>query len=71
MPLVLQVETRMIHKGDVLKVLPGAKVPTDGELLSEGGAFLNESMISGESQAVMKARGEPVTGGTINTGERG
>jgi Cu+-exporting ATPase len=54
-----------IHKGDVLRVRPGEKVPTDGVIL-EGRSDIDESMITGESMPESKNQGETVIGSTIN-----
>ncbi len=55
-----------IQVGDLLRVRPGAKVPTDGTV-KEGRGLLDESMITGESIAVEKLPGHEVTGATINS----
>jgi len=54
-----------IHKGDVLRVRPGEKVPVDG-VITEGRSNIDESMITGESMPVTKVAGEKVTGATVN-----
>jgi Cu+-exporting ATPase len=51
--------------GDSILVLPGEKVPVDGEVVS-GKSFVDESMITGEPIPVAKAEGDSVVGGTIN-----
>ncbi|MBI1330215.1 MAG: heavy metal translocating P-type ATPase [Alphaproteobacteria bacterium] len=51
--------------GDVLLVRPGEAVPTDGEVI-DGESAVDESMLTGESVAVTKAKGDAVTGGTLN-----
>ncbi len=51
--------------GDVMVVRPGAKVPTDGEIV-EGASHLDESIATGESVPVEKGPGEAVIGATIN-----
>lgn len=55
-----------IHIGDLLRVRPGEKIPTDGEL-TEGRSVVDESMISGEPIPVEKSVGSKVTGATVNT----
>lgn len=54
-----------IHLGDRLRVRPGEKVPTDGQIL-EGKSFIDESMITGEPIPAPKTIGSPVTGATVN-----
>ena len=54
-----------VQPGDALIVKPGDAVPTDGEVI-EGESAIDESMISGESIPVEKAKGDGVTGGTLN-----
>jgi len=60
-----EILTTLIHTGDHLKVLPGAKIPTDGTVTG-GSSYVDESMITGESIPVLKCEGDPVIGGTVN-----
>jgi Cu2+-exporting ATPase len=53
--------------GDIVLVRPGARVPADG-VVDEGAADVDESMITGESQAVAKERGDRVVAGTVAAG---
>ena len=52
--------------GDVVVVRPGASVPADGEIV-DGSASMDESMVTGESRTVRRAKGEHVVAGTIAT----
>jgi Cu+-exporting ATPase len=54
-----------IHVGDRLRARPGESVPVDG-VVTEGHSAIDESMVTGESMPVEKARGDKVIGGTIN-----
>ncbi|KIN62916.1 Copper-translocating P-type ATPase [Sulfitobacter noctilucicola] len=54
-----------LHVGDVFLLQPGARVPTDGEVL-EGTSFVDESMMTGEPMQIAKSTGDALTGGTVN-----
>ena len=54
-----------IQKGDRLKVVPGERIPLDGEIVS-GGSSIDESMLTGEPMPVQKTVGDAVVGGTLN-----
>jgi cation-transporting ATPase V len=62
----LMVPVDQVVVGDLLRVRPGEKVPTDGEVV-DGASAVDESMLTGESVPVEKASGDPVTGATVNT----
>eukprot|EP00537_Pseudo-nitzschia_pungens_P018811 CAMPEP_0172409882 /NCGR_PEP_ID=MMETSP1061-20121228/76589_1 /TAXON_ID=37318 /ORGANISM="Pseudo-nitzschia pungens, Strain cf. pungens" /LENGTH=1009 /DNA_ID=CAMNT_0013146047 /DNA_START=313 /DNA_END=3342 /DNA_ORIENTATION=+ len=53
-----------IQPGDLVKILKGSSVPTDG-ILRFGELAIDESMITGESRPVLKTPGAVVLGGTI------
>ena len=53
-----------IKVGDILVVNSGDKIPTDGVIVS-GSAYIDESMITGESVPTNKNRDDDVIGGTI------
>ena len=62
------VPAAQLRPGDLLRVLPGDRVPVDG--LIEGGddGALDESMLTGEAALVPKRRGDAVTAGAVSWG---
>jgi len=60
-----EVDTNLIQKGDLLKVVPGEKIPVDGQVVS-GTSTTDESMLTGEALPISKNPGDQVIGGTIN-----
>ncbi|GAA1846041.1 heavy metal translocating P-type ATPase [Pseudonocardia ailaonensis] len=63
---VEQVPPGELAAGDVVLVRSGGRVPADGVVV-EGGAALDESMITGESRAVRRGAGDRVVAGTVAT----
>jgi P-type Cu2+ transporter len=61
----IKIKVEELRPEDLILVRPGEKVPADG-LVEEGESYLNESMLTGESKPVKKAKGEKVIGGSIN-----
>jgi heavy metal translocating P-type ATPase len=59
------VEPIELAPGDTVIVLPGEKVPADG-IVTAGRSGVDESMLTGESVAVTKYRGDDVFGATVN-----
>ena len=59
------VDLNAIQAGDILRVRPGEKIPTDG-VVTEGRSSVDESMVSGEPIPVEKTVDAKVVGGTIN-----
>ncbi len=59
------VELAHVHVGDLLRVRPGEKVPTDG-VVTEGRSAVDESMLTGEPLPVSKAVGDKLIGATLN-----
>jgi Cu+-exporting ATPase len=55
-----------VHVGDLLRVRPGEKVPTDGTVV-EGSSAVDESMLTGEPLPVTKRVGDKLIGATLNT----
>ena len=54
-----------LQVGDSVRVRPGEKIPVDG-VLTEGGSWVDESMLTGEPMPVEKSAGDAVTGGSLN-----
>jgi P-type Cu+ transporter len=55
--------------GDLLVVRPGEKIPADG-VVTDGGAAVDASMITGEPVPVEAGPGDPVVGGCVAVGGR-
>ncbi|MCK4710105.1 MAG: heavy metal translocating P-type ATPase, partial [Gammaproteobacteria bacterium] len=51
--------------GDHIQILPGEQVPVDCEIL-EGKSSFNESLITGESQAIEHNKGDILMAGSVN-----
>lgn len=62
----IEVPVDELQRGDLIRVRPGERVPTDGVIV-EGASALDESMLTGESIPVEKAIGDQVIGATSNT----
>ena len=60
------VELANVHVGDLLRVRPGEKVPTDG-VVTEGSSAVDESMLTGEPMPITKRVGDKLIGATMNT----
>jgi P-type Cu+ transporter len=63
----VEVPVEQVQVGDRLLVRPGEKVPVDATV-EDGQAEVDESMLTGESRLVAKARGDDVIGGTVAHG---
>ena len=62
----VMVPVEQVGVGDLLRIRPGEKVPTDGEVV-DGSSAVDESMLTGESVPVEKTVGTSVAGATVNT----
>jgi P-type Cu2+ transporter len=60
-----EIKTEEVAVGDTVILLPGDRVPVDGEVLT-GTSYINESMLSGEPLPVLKQSGDKVYSGTVN-----
>ncbi|MEH2091749.1 heavy metal translocating P-type ATPase [Nostoc sp.] len=61
----VEIPAEQVRVGECLQVLPGDKIPVDGEVVV-GQTTVDESMLTGESVPVIKKPGDMVTGGTLN-----
>jgi len=59
------IDAKLLHIGDVVKVLPFEKVPADGVVVL-GSSAMDESLLTGESRPVPKQMGAEVVGGSLN-----
>lgn len=62
------ISSSLIHRGDLLKALPGSRIAADGVLVDGKNVHVDESMITGESLPIRKNVNDEVLGGTLNTG---
>ncbi|HCZ35913.1 MAG TPA: heavy metal translocating P-type ATPase, partial [Cytophagales bacterium] len=62
---ITDIKTENLNVGDIILIKPGEKIAADG-IISDGSSYLNESMLTGESQPVEKSKGEKVIAGSIN-----
>ena len=63
--LGIEIPVEQVRVGEWLRVLPGEKIPVDGEVVS-GSSSIDESMLTGEAIPVFKQPGDTVTAGTLN-----
>ena len=59
------IPAKLIQRNDILKVLPGGTIPTDGRVI-QGTSTCDESLLTGEAMPVEKTLGSQVVGGTKN-----
>ena len=62
---VTDVPLSVLQPGDTIEVRPGEKIPVDGAVVSSASTYIDESMITGEPDAVEKKTGDKVLAGTI------
>ena len=60
-----EVPVAVLRPGDHVAVRPGAAIPADGTVV-DGVSSVDESLLTGESRAVPKRAGDPLTGGAVN-----
>ncbi len=61
----INIPVEQIRVGEWIKVLPGEKIPVDG-IIIKGKSAINEAMLTGESNPVVKKEGDQVNTGTMN-----
>ena len=61
----VELPVEQVQVGEWLRVLPGEKIPVDGEVVT-GQTTVDESMLTGEATPVLKQPGDSVTAGTVN-----
>jgi Cu+-exporting ATPase len=60
-----KVATELVQAGDIVKIVPGDRIPADGIVL-RGSSSVDESPVTGEATPVLKQSGDALIGGTIN-----
>jgi Cu2+-exporting ATPase len=60
-----EIDARLLQFGDVFRVAPDTRIPTDGTVIS-GSSEIDESMLTGESKPVEKQTGSTIIAGSIN-----
>lgn len=60
-----EIDCRLLQYGDIFKVVPHARVPTDGTIIS-GSSEVDESMLTGEINPVEKRVKSIIIAGSIN-----
>ena len=61
----IEVDTQTLEPNDIVIVRDGERVPVDGTIVF-GSAFVNQSMMTGESARVEKNSGDTVYAGSVN-----
>ncbi len=61
---VEKINLKQVRVGDVLLVNEGDSIPTDG-VITKGDGYINEAMLTGESELVHKKIGHLITGASI------
>jgi P-type Cu2+ transporter len=61
----IEIPADRVQVGEWLQVLPGDKIPVDGEVVA-GQTTVNESMLTGEALPVVKQPGDFVAAGSLN-----
>lgn len=62
---VTDISLQKLKKDDVIQVKPGEKIPADGWVM-DGISYVNESMLTGESDPIKKVKNDTLIGGAVN-----
>lgn len=62
---VMDIPSGELFAGDLIRILPGEKVPADS-VIESGKSFVNEAMLTGENEPASKVSGDQLFGGTLN-----
>jgi Cu+-exporting ATPase len=60
-----KIPIELVQRGDLLRIVPDASIPTDG-VVKSGSSCTDESMLTGESMPIAKKEGDYVFGSTVN-----
>ena len=60
-----KIDIRLLQHGDIFKVVPDSRIPTDGTVIS-GSSEVDEATITGESMPVPKTCQSTVVAGSLN-----
>ncbi len=63
--IIVEVPVSALRPGDLILVKPGERVAADG-IVEEGVSYADESLLTGESNPVLKEKGSEVIGGSLN-----
>lgn len=64
-PTFIEIPAEAVRVGEWLQVLPGDRVPVDGEVIA-GQSTVDEAMLTGEAIPVLKQSGDRLAAGTLN-----
>lgn len=69
--VIAEISAFEIVPGDLVSVVDGDRIPADGEMLETVNLNVNEAILTGESELVVKGEGDPVFMGTTVHSGRG
>ena len=60
-----EIPVEQVRAGEQVRIRPGESIPVDGEVV-DGASAVDQSLVTGESIPVDKAKGDAVIGGSLN-----